>query len=114
MDVVYRLGEVSVADVLDHFPETTSYDSVRIILGILEKKGYVTHKRKGQRYIYLPTKEPGNAGQSALEHLLSTFFEGSAKKVVSTLVNLPDKNLSPKELDELVKILEEAKKEKEK
>ena len=80
----------------------------------LKKKGFLNHKKEGQRYIYFATELVANAKLSALEHLLSTFFGGSAPNIVSTLVNLPGSNLTEKELDELSQIIEDAKKEQKK
>ena len=48
MDIIYRLSEASVADVLEALPDPPGYNSVRVILSILEKKGYLIHKRKGR------------------------------------------------------------------
>ena len=75
---------------------------------------FLNHKKEGQRYIYFATELVANAKLSALEHLLSTFFGGSAPNIVSTLVNLPGSNLTEKELDELSQIIEDAKKEQKK
>ena len=55
MDALYRLDEGTAADVLKLMPGEPSYDSVRVTFGILEKKGFVTHRRDGPRYVYRPT-----------------------------------------------------------
>ena len=114
LDIIYRLGDASVTDVLKNIPEPPGYNSVRVILTILENKGYLKHKKEGQRYIYYPTELPEKAKKSALQHLLSTFFEGSPPKVVSTLLDMSPSGLSRKELDELSKMIEQAKKERKK
>ena len=49
MDVVYRLGEASVSDVVGLIDGDPGYDSVRITLGILAKKGHVQHRREDRR-----------------------------------------------------------------
>ncbi len=114
MDVIHQMGEASVADVQSRLDDSPAYNSVRIIMGILEKKGFLKHKKDGQRYIYFATEKIDKAKLSALEHLLTTFFEGSAPNIVSTLIKLPDSKLTEKELDELSQIIEEAKKEQKK
>jgi len=47
------------------------------MLSLLETKGHVRHRRDGIRYLYSPVIAPSKARQSALRHLVSTFFEGS-------------------------------------
>lgn len=110
MDIVHQLGEAGVADVLKHLPDSPSYDAVRVTMTILEKKGYLKHKQESHRYIYLPTEQPENAKLSALDHILATFFKGSAQEIVSAILKLPSAKLSKKELDELSQMIENAKK----
>jgi len=94
MDIIYRLGEASVADVLNNLPDPSGYNSVRVILTILENKGHLTHKREGKRYIYLPAELPERTKQTALKHLLTTFFEGSPSKILSALLDISASELS--------------------
>ena len=61
MDVVYRLGEASVSEVVNRIADTPAYNSIRVTLGILEKKGYLRHRQEGQRYIYTPVMSPETA-----------------------------------------------------
>jgi len=114
MDIIYRIGEASVADVLKNLPDPPGYNSIRVILTILEDKGHLHHKKEGQRYIYLPIEHRERAKRSALKHILSTFFEDSTPKVLSTLLDMSASELSEKELDDLTGMIEEAKKEKQK
>lgn len=111
MDLIYRLGEASVADVVTRMPDQPAYNSVRVTLGILEKKGYVTHRQDGQRYIYRPVLSPETATQSALSHLLKTFFGGSASRAILTLLDMSSDRLSQEELDHLAEWIEHARKE---
>ncbi len=111
MDIIYKLGEASVADVLKKLPDPPGYNSIRVLLTILEKKGYLTHKKEGQRYIYVPTEVPAKAKRSALDHVTKTFFEGSTPKVVSALL---DSKITERDLIELSKLIEQAKRERQK
>lgn len=112
MDVIHHLGEASVTDILENMDEPPSYNSVRVTLTILEKKGYLLHRVEDQRYIYTPTDLPDDAKRTALEHIVSTFFDGSASGVVSTLLSMNAKKISEKELDELSEMIDKARKEK--
>ena len=108
MDIVYQRGRVSVADVLEDLPDPPSYSTVRALLGILEEKGYLTHKKDGKRYIYRPTQPRHQAGRSALKQIFQTFFDKSIEKTVMTLIS--DADLSDEELDRLSQRIEQAKK----
>ena len=86
VDVLYRLGEAGAAEVVQHLTDRPSYNSVRVTLGILERKGVVRHWRDGARYVYAPTLPPEKARESALRHLVRTFFRGSTSKAALTLL----------------------------
>lgn len=112
MDAVYRLGEASAADVRRQLPDDPGYDSVRVTLGILEKKGFLTHRQDGQRYVYAPTISHEQATESALRHLVRTFFRGSPSKAILALLDLQATPLTQDQLDELQASIERAKKGK--
>ncbi len=112
MDIVYRLGEANAEEVRKHMPDSASYNSVRVTLSILEQKGYVAHRLDGNRHVYRPTTPIDTAKRSALRHVLSTFFGGSAPKAVSTLLRMSASELSEDELNELAQLIEEARKER--
>ena len=80
MNIVYQRGSVSVADVLEDLPDEPSYSTVRALLGILEEKGYLSHKKDGKRYIYRPTQPRHQAGRSALKQIFHTFFDKSIEE----------------------------------
>jgi predicted transcriptional regulator len=112
MDVIYRLGEASVADVRDNMANPPAYNSIRVLLSILEKKGYLTHRQVGQKYIYAPAELPEKARRSALEHMVKTFFQGSASKTVSALLDMSESNLSRQEFIALAEMIEKTIKER--
>ena len=68
------------------------------------------HEEHGLRYIYLPTLPRHAVRQSALRHLLETFFEGSAEKMVASLLASEGAKLSDEELDRLAQLIDKAKK----
>ncbi len=111
LDVIFRLGEASVGDVLAQLPDPPSYDSVRTMIRLLETKGFLRHRREGTKYIYRPTQSHESASRSALTHLLTTFFKGSAPDAVAAIFDVTSDNLTSAELDELEKLIEQARKE---
>lgn len=109
MHIIHQLGEAGVSDVLDRLPDPPGYNSVRMLMNILERKGFLKHHQEKNRYIYTATAQTEEVKKSALDHLLKTFFGGSTPKVVSTL--LEQRDLSENDLEELSKMIEAAKKQ---
>jgi BlaI family penicillinase repressor len=109
MDVLYRDGELTAAEVGERLPGEPSNSTVRTILRILEEKGHVKHEQQGMHYVYKPTVHREKARRSALRHLVSTFFDGSPEEVVSTLID--GRKLSAEQLESLAQLIERARKE---
>ncbi len=107
MDVLFRQGEATVADVMEALPDPPGYSAVRATMRILEEKGHIRHREDGPRYVYLPRLEPQRARRAALEHLLETFFAGSAEQAVMALAELADADLTP---DQLVRLADKIRK----
>lgn len=110
MDVVYRLGQATAAEVLAEMPEPPSYSAVRAMLRLLEEKGHVRHEQDGPRYVYLPTVNRDKARKSAMRHLVRTFFDGSTEDAVAALLQ-NDADIGDEELARLAKLIDGAKKE---
>jgi len=111
MDVIFRRGDATVSDVLEGLPEPPSYSAVRATLVILEGKGLLRHRKEGRRFVYSPTTTRRKARRSALEHILNTFFDGSAEGAVAALLEMPSSDLSPETLDRIKTLIKEAEKE---
>lgn len=108
MDVLFRRGRASAAEVQEDLPEAPSYSAVRSLLRILEEKGHVTHEQEGPRYIYSPTVAKERAKRSALRHLVETFFNGSPEQAMAALLDQGATELSDEELDRLAALIDEA------
>ena len=87
MDAIYRLGEASVAEVRSKLPDAPSYSAVRTMVRLLESKGLLRHRQDGKRYVYSATQSRDKASQSALRHLLKTFFDNSASAAVAAILD---------------------------
>jgi predicted transcriptional regulator len=110
MDILYRLGRASVGEVMKELSGEPTYSTVRNQLRVLERKGHIKHEEKGLRYVYLP-KVPRHAiRQSALRHLIDTFFEGSSGKVMATLIGDERTRFTEEELDQLEEMIEKTRK----
>ena len=101
MDIVYRLREAGAAEVASRMHDDPGYDSVRVTLGILEKKGHLKHRLDGRRYVYSPTVPHSQATRSAMRGVVQTFFRGSPSKAILTLLDMSSTKLSQEELDEI-------------
>ena len=103
MNILHKIGEGSVSEVLEQLPDPpkAGYSSIRAIMGILRKKGFLAYRKVGAKYVYYPTTKLDKAQKSALNQVMKTFFEGSAPKVVSTLLGMSPEKLSEDELDEI-------------
>ena len=111
MDIVYRLGRATVAEVMGELSGQPAYSTVRAQLRVLEEKGHVRHEEHGLRYVYLPKVPRHLVRQSALKHLVDTFFEGSAGKAVAALLGKEGFKISEEDLNRISDLIEDAKKE---
>src|SRR5215467_10830897 len=111
MDLIYRMGRATVGEVMERLTGKPAYSTVRAQLRVLEEKGHLRHEEHGLRYVYIPKVPRHMIRQSALRHLVDTFFEGSAGKAVAALLGKEGFKISAEELDRISKLIEEAKKE---
>ncbi len=111
MDIIYKRGEGSVNDVRDAMDDAPSYSAVRALMSILEKKGHIRHTTEAGKFIYQPSNPRTEAAQSALKQLVQTFFGGSVEQVVASLVSNRERGLSKDELDNLARLIEDAREE---
>jgi predicted transcriptional regulator len=111
MDVLYRRGRATAAEVMDDLPGEPSSSTVRTQLRVLERKGHVRHEEEGLRYIYMPLLARNTARKSALRHLVETFFDGSAEKVVAAMLGGDGARLSDEELERIAALVARARKD---
>jgi predicted transcriptional regulator len=111
MDILYRRGRATAAEVMEDLPGSPSYSTVRTQLRVLEGKGHVRHEEDGVRFIYMPAVKRHAARRSALRHLVDTFFDGSAEKVVAALLGPDGSNLSEEQLQRVADLIEKARKD---
>jgi BlaI family penicillinase repressor len=112
MDILFSLGRASGPEIQERLPDQPGYSAVRTILRVLERKGHVRHIEEGLRYIYLPAMELTEAKQSAIQRLISTFFDGSAKAAAAAFLDPASGHLSKEDLKELEGMIRKARKDK--
>lgn len=109
MDIIYRRGSASAAEVQTDLNEDLSYSSVRTLIRILEEKGHLRHEVQGKQFLYFPTVPREQAVKSALRNLLDTFFNNSPEIAVAALLEM--ESLSDSDLDKITTLIEKARKE---
>ena len=111
MDVLYRHGRATAAEVMNELPGDPNYSTVRTQLRVLEDKGHVRHEEQGLRYVYMPAVPRHAARKSALRHLVNTFFAGSTEKAVAALLGGEGTRLSSEELERLAALVVKARRD---
>jgi predicted transcriptional regulator len=111
MDILYRRGRATAAEVLEDMTDAPTYSAVRALLRLLEEHGHAKHVQDGPRYVYLPAVARNDARKNALSHVVATFFDGSVEHAVAALVESSRTKLSKDELDRLAQLIAKAKKE---
>lgn len=111
MNIIISRGRATATEVLEGMADPPSYSAVRATLRVLEQKGQLKHEHDGARYVYVPTAKREKMRNSALDQLLTTFFDGSAASVVATLLERQRGKMSEQELQHLSELIAEARKE---
>jgi BlaI family penicillinase repressor len=111
MDILFRRGRATAADVMADLPDEPSYSTVRTQLRVLEQKGHVRHHEDGVRFVYMPVVARHTARKSALRHVIETFFDGSPEKAVAALLGGEAAKLSDEQFDRIAEMIAKARKE---
>jgi len=112
MDIIYRRGRATAAEVLADLPDPPSYSSVRSMLRLLEGKGFLRHEWDGPRHVHLPTADPDQVRRSAARHLLRTFFDNSMESALAAMLGGVDRPPTDQELKRLAKLIERARRKR--
>jgi BlaI family transcriptional regulator, penicillinase repressor len=112
MQVLWKIKRGFVKDVLEHFDEPRpAYNTVSTIIRILQDKGFVSHKAYGRTHEYYPLVSKSDYSKTHLNNFVNDYFSNSFEKMVSFFAK--EKNISVKEMEEIMKIMElEVKKQK--
>jgi predicted transcriptional regulator len=112
MNIVYARGRATATEIHEALPDPPTFSATRAVIRTLEEKGHLRHEEEGLRYVYLPVVSAEKAKRSALSNVVTTFFQGSATKLMSTLLESSTAKLSDAELDEMEEMIRRARKEK--
>lgn len=109
MQVLWDKGQATVSQVvagLESSRPRPAYNTVLTLLRIMEKKGYISHRKDGRAFVFAPRVGRADASRSALRTLVNRFFDGSTRLLMLNL--LEEQHLPPETLEQLKKRIEDA------
>jgi predicted transcriptional regulator len=83
-----------------------AYNTVLTTMRILEQKGYAKHKAVGRAFLYTAAIEREDAQRSAVQNVVSRFFNNSPRELVLNLIESGD--VDDAELERLREMIERA------
>jgi predicted transcriptional regulator len=111
-EIVCGAGEVTASQVRTSMADLLSRSAVRTLLARLEVRGFLTHRDDDGTYVYRPAPRTDNLRESALRHVVRTFFNDSISTAATALFGL-SKRISPEELDRLQHMIDQAREREE-
>lgn len=112
MDIVYLLGEATVAEVHDRMDDPPTTMAVRRTMHILEEKGQLRRRHRERRVVFVPRRNRRQVGTQALRNVLATFFDGSVEDALAAHFLSADEELTDQEKAAIQKLIKQlAKKE---
>jgi predicted transcriptional regulator len=105
MNVLWELGEGSVADVMAKLPGDRAYTTVATLVKILEQKGFVSSRKDGKAHLFSPVTEKPEYEATSLRHLVKRVFGGDPSQLVRRLLSTDD--VRPDDLERIKKLIEE-------
>jgi len=109
MHVVWELEGATVRQVYERLNEqrALAYTTVMTMMKILEEKGHLTRKKQGRAYLYTPVRPKSQVISGMVDEFLGRVFDGSAQPLLLSLVK--DRKLSERDLEEIARMIQEAK-----
>lgn len=108
---VWQLKECVIKDIVDKFEDPKPpYTTVASIIKNLNDKGYLHSKRYANVNVYSPKIKEDDYKKTFLKGVVKDYFDNSYKELVTFFVK--EKNISKKELDEIMQIIEQGRKNK--
>ena len=107
MSILWRLGEGSVADVIEQLPKDRdlAYTSVSTILRILEQKAILGIRKEGRGHIYIPALKKSEYEAKTVKDVVERVFDGTPAALVRQLLDSGD--VGEKDLAEIKKLIAE-------
>ena len=101
MEVIWAQGSATVADVVEALEDKDAYTTILTLMRILKVKGYLSSRKEGRAFVFVPKVDRNTVARKAVHQLLSKFFAGSPSELV--LAFLREEELTPEELEVIKK-----------
>ncbi len=88
LEILWRLGEGTIEDILQASDETPSpnYKTVQTILRIMEGKKLITHRVQGRAFVFRPRVQREHVNRLSVHSLLTRHFAGSPSDLLMNLL----------------------------
>ena len=92
MRVLWQQGPSTVAAVVEAMAgvDAPAYNTVQTMMRILERKGFVSHRKEGRAFVFQPLVDQSHARRNVLRHVLDRFFDNSPGTLVLSLLEHED------------------------
>ena len=97
MEVIWAKGAATVAEVVEALKGEDAYTTILTLMRILKDKGYLSSRKEGRAFVFVPKVDRDTVARKAVNQLLSKFFAGSPSELVLSF--LREEELTPEELD---------------
>src|ERR1043165_4169934 len=101
MEVIWARGSATVAEVVEALKGRDAYTTILTLMRILKVKGYLSTRKEGRAFVFVPRVDRNTVARKAVHQLLSKFFAGSPSELV--LAFLREEELTSEELDVIKK-----------
>src|SRR6266496_5688439 len=103
MEVIWARGSATVAEVVEALEGKDAYTTILTLMRILKVKGYLSSRKAGRAFVFVPKVDRNTVARKAVHQLLSKFFAGSPSELV--LAFLREEELTPEELEVIKKTI---------
>ncbi len=111
MDILFAKREATVNQICTELPDPPTPMAVRRMMHILEEKGFLNRRELGREVAYAPREDREEAGSSAFQRVLETFFGGSLEDALSAHLLTRKDKVSGEERERLIQLIAQARKE---
>src|SRR6266849_5801974 len=95
MEVIWARGSATVAEVVEALKGRDAYTTILTLMRILKAKGYLSSRKEGRAFVFVPRVDRDTAARKAVHQLLAKFFSGSRGELVLSF--LREEELTPQE-----------------
>lgn len=109
MRVLWRQGPSTVAAIVEAVADANppAYNTVQTMMRILERKGFVSHRKEGRAFVFHALIDQTLARRNVIRHVLDRFFDNSPRSLVLSLLEQEDVPAAEmKRLRELIQLRE--------